>query len=44
MSGDANKKPDKLNMDAQRAGNYADDKRADIRVSFGGATRWQETP
>jgi len=27
----------KLNIDAQREGNYADDKRADIRVSFGGA-------
>lgn len=27
----------KLNIDAQREGSYADDKRADIRVSFGGA-------
>jgi len=27
----------RLNIDAQREGNYADDKRADIRVSFGGA-------
>lgn len=26
----------KLNIEAQREGNYADDKRADIRVSFGG--------
>jgi hypothetical protein len=26
----------KLDIDAQREGNYADDKRADIRVSFGG--------
>ncbi|MGZ0020603.1 hypothetical protein [Nitrosomonas sp. wSCUT-2] len=26
----------KLNIDAQREGSYADDKRADIRVSFGG--------
>ncbi len=28
----------KLNIDAQREGNYADDKQADIRVSFGGAS------
>jgi len=27
----------KIGIDAQREGNYADDKRADIRVSFGGA-------
>lgn len=27
----------KLNIDAQREGSYADDKRADIRVSFGGS-------
>jgi hypothetical protein len=27
----------KLNVDAQREGSYADDKRADIRVSFGGS-------
>lgn len=28
----------KLNIDAQREGSYADDKRADIRISFGGAS------
>ena len=27
----------KLDIDAQREGNYADDKRADIRISFGGS-------
>jgi len=28
----------KLNIDAQREGSYADDKRADIRISFGGVS------
>ena len=34
---DLNERLGKLGIDAQREGNYADDKRADIRVAFGGA-------
>jgi len=34
---DLNGRFGRLGVDAQREGNYADDKRADIRVSFGGA-------
>lgn len=30
----------KLNIDAQREGSYVDDKRADIKVSFGGANKF----
>lgn len=33
---DLNERLTRLGIDAQREGNYADDKRADIRVSFGG--------
>jgi len=33
---DLNDRLGRLGIDAQREGNYADDKRADIRVSFGG--------
>lgn len=33
---DLNERLSKLDIDAQREGNYADDKRADIRVSYGG--------
>lgn len=34
---DLNERLGKLGIDAQREGNYADDKRSDIRVAFGGA-------
>lgn len=34
---DLNERLGRLGIDAQREGNYADDKRADIRVSFGGS-------
>ncbi len=37
---DLNERLNKLSVDAQREGNYADDKRADIRVSFGGTNRF----
>lgn len=35
---DLQQRLEKLGVDAQPEGNYADEKRADIRVSFGGAT------
>lgn len=34
---DLNERLGKLDIDAQREGNYADDKRADIKILFGGA-------
>lgn len=36
LQSDLQERLGKLNIDAQREGSYADDKRADIRVSFGG--------